>query len=123
MTLARIVLNAGAAFALSVVVGACGGAASSASPSGSTQVVGPVILDPATTTAEVSVGRSVTFALDDPAAWTIAADHPELVTLSQGGEQGGALFNPGVTTLGAGVVVITATNADGTTVQFTITIK
>jgi hypothetical protein len=123
MTLTRIFINGGAALILAVVVGACGGTTSSASPSGSTQVVGPVILDSTMTTAEVAVGRVVTFALDDPAAWTIAADHAELVTISQGGEQGGALFNPGITTLGAGVVAITATNADGTTLTFTITIK
>jgi hypothetical protein len=123
MTLTRIVIKGAAALILAVVVGACGGTTSSASPSGSAQVVGPVILDSTMTTAEVAFGRVVTFALDDPAAWTIAADHAELVTISQGGEQGGALFNPGITTLGAGVVAITATNADGTTLTFTITIK
>lgn len=111
-----------AAALTALLLAGCGGSSPSPSSSGA-EIIGPVILDAATTTAEVDAGRMVVFALDDPTVWTIAADKPELVTVKQGGTDGGATFNPGVVTNAPGVVVVTATKSDGTTLIFTITIK
>ena len=102
---------------------ACGGGAIE-SPSGSTQVIGPVIVEPTQTSAEVTVGRTVVFNVEDPGAWTMAADPVDLVELTPGGELDGATFNPGATALAAGSVTITLTNGtSGEVLTFEITIK
>jgi len=103
---------------------ACGGSSASESPSGSTQVIGPVFLDAAQTSAEVSVGRTLVFNVEDPGAWTMAADPADLVELTPGGERNGATFNPGAAALAAGSVTITLTNGtSGEVLTFAITIK
>ena len=103
---------------------ACGGSSASESPSGSTQVIGPVILDAAQTSAEVTVGRTLVFNVEDPGAWTMAADPADLVELTPGGEKDGATFNPGAAALAAGSVTITLTNGtSGEVLTFAITIK
>jgi len=102
---------------------ACGGGASE-SPSGSTQVIGPVILEPTQASAEVTVGRTVVFNVEDPGAWTMAADPADLVELTPGGELDGATFSPGAAALAAGNVTITLTNGtSGEVLTFAITIK
>ena len=102
---------------------ACGGGASE-SPSGSAQVIGPVILEPTQASAEVTVGRTVVFNVEDPGTWTMAADPADLVELTPGGELDGATFNPGATALAAGSVTITLTNStSGEVLTFAITIK
>jgi hypothetical protein len=102
---------------------ACGGGASE-SPSGSTQVIGPVILEPTQASAEVTVGRTVVFNVEDPGAWTMAADPADLVELTPGGELDGATFSPGAAALAAGNVTITLTNStSGEVLTFAITIK
>ena len=103
--------------------GACSGGASE-SPSGSTQVIGPVILDATQTSAEVALGRTVVFNVEDPGAWTMTADPADLVQLTPGGELDGATFNPGAATLAAGSVTVTLTNGgSGEVLTFAITIK
>ncbi len=103
---------------------ACGGSSASESPSGSTQVIGPVFLDAAQTSAEVTVGRTLVFSVEDPGAWTMAADPADLVELTPGGEKDGATFNPGAAALAAGSVTITLTNGtSGEVLTFAITIK
>ncbi len=102
---------------------ACGGGASE-SPSGSAQVIGPVILEPTQASAEVTVGRTVVFNVEDPGAWTMAADPADLMELTPGGELDGATFNPGAAALAAGSVTITLTNGtSGEVLTFEITIK
>ena len=102
---------------------ACGGGASE-SPSGSTQVIGPVFLDATQTSAEVAVGRTLVFSVEDPGAWAMAADPADLVELTPGGEKDGATFNPGAAALAAGSVTVTLTNGtSGEVLTFEITIK
>jgi len=102
---------------------ACGGGASE-SPSDSAQVIGPVILDATQASAEVAVGRTVVFNVEDPGAWTMAADPADLVELTPGGEKDGATFNPGAAALAAGSVTITLTNGmSGEVLTFAITIR
>ena len=111
---------------IAVIIGgaaACSGGASE-SPSGSTQVIGPVILDATQTSAEVALGRTVVFNVEDPGAWTMTADPADLVQLTPGGELDGATFNPGAATLAAGSVTVTLTNGgSGEVLTFAITIK
>ena len=103
---------------------ACGGSSASESPSGSVQVIGPVFLDATQTSAEVAVGRTLVFTVEDPGAWTMAADPADLVELTPGGEKDGATFNPGAAALAAGSVTITLTNGtSGEVLTFAITIK
>jgi hypothetical protein len=53
----------------------------------------------------------------------LAAEPAELVALSAGGEQGGAVLNPGAEALKPGVVEVTLTNsAAGETLVFQLTI-
>ena len=103
---------------------ACGGSSASESPSDSVQVIGPVFLDAAQTSAEVVVGRTLVFNVEDPGAWTMAADPADLVELTPGGEKDGATFNPGAAALAAGSVTVTLTNGtSGEVLTFAITIK
>lgn len=102
---------------------ACGGGTAGA-PSGNTEVIGPVPLGGEETSAEVAVGRTVVFNVEDPAAWKMAADPSDLMELTPGGELDGVMFNPGAAALAAGNVTITLTNdATGEVLTFTITIK
>ena len=109
---------------LGATLTACGGGAVSPSPSGSAQVIGPVILDATQTSAEVPVGRTVVFNVEDPGAWTMSADPADLVELTPGGELDGATFNPGAAALATGNVTITLTNgSSGEVLTFEIAIK
>jgi len=83
-----------------------------------------LILDSTQTSADVTVGRTIVFNVENPAAWTLSADPADLVQLTPGGESGGATFNPGATALAAGSVTITLTNeTSGEVLTFAISIK
>jgi hypothetical protein len=117
-----------ATVALASILAACGGTSTPSTTPGGTggaQAIGPVIIDPATTTATVAVGRVVTFNLEDPAAWTVetASSDGATVEVTIGDVRDGSTFNPGVTALTAGTIVVTLTHPDGTTIDFTLTIE
>ena len=107
-----------------LAVGACGGATETDTPGGA-QVIGPVVIDATTTTATVAVGRVVTFNLEDPAAWTVSttSSNGATVEVSIGDVRDGVTFNPGVTALTAGTIVVTLDHPDGTSIDFTLTIE
>ncbi len=110
-----------------LAVGACGGTTDPGGTDtpGGAQVIGPVIIDATTTTATVAVGRVVTFNLEDPAAWTISttSSNGATVEVSIGDVREGVTFNPGVTALTAGTIVVTLDHPDGTSIDFTLTIE
>lgn len=128
-----------------LALAACGGSATndtasptlSASPSasvdtgaatpgmgGGSTVIGPIILDTGATSGELIVGQTATFDLENPGDWTLAADAPELVNLTAGGDQGGYTTLPGATALAVGTVIVTLTNTvSGDEIAFTLTIK
>lgn len=83
----------------------------------------PVIVEPTATTAEAKVGDTVVFNVDKLAGTTISTTTPDLVELTQGGEQDGAEFNPGAKALAAGTAVVTVTNPDSSMRDVTITIS
>ena len=127
--LARVVVVA------ALVVSAAGGCASGSSgreqgsptqsvaSSGSNQLPAPVIVAPDQTTAEATVGETIVFDQPDPANTTISTDKPDVLELTQGSDDGSALFNPGATALAPGVAVVTIEAADGSTTQVTVTVR
>jgi hypothetical protein len=68
------------------------------------------------------VGDTVVFNVVKLAGTTISTTTPELVELTQGGEQDGAEFNPGAKAIAAGTAVVTVTNPDSSMRDVTITI-
>lgn len=116
------------------ILTACGGssdsttsssAAASSSSEGGTGVIGPVIVEPGTTTAEISVGRTMTFNVADPMLWMISSSDLEVMTVTAGKEDMGATFLPGGEALREGTTEIVLTNMDNTddkwTIQVTVT--
>ena len=86
-------------------------------------VLPPVIVEPTATTAEAKVGDTIVFNVDKLAGTTISTTTPDLVELTQGGEQDGAEFNPGAKALAAGTAIVTVTNPDSSMRDVTITIS
>lgn len=86
-------------------------------------VLPPVIVEPTATTAEAKVGDTIVFNVVKLAGTTISTSTPDLVELTQGGEQDGAEFNPGAKALAAGTAIITVTNPDSSMRDVTITIS
>jgi hypothetical protein len=97
-------------------------ASAEAAPIGG-DVLPPVIVEPTATTAEAKVGDTVVFNVDKLAGTTISTTTPDLVELTQGGEQDGAEFNPGAKALAAGTAIVTVTNPDSSMRDVTITIS
>ena len=86
-------------------------------------VLPPVIVEPTATTAEAKVGDTIVFNVVKLAGTTISTSTPDLVELTQGGEQDGAEFNPGARALAAGTAIVTVTNPDSSMRDVTITIS
>ncbi|MFM8772679.1 MAG: hypothetical protein ACKOFP_02360 [Actinomycetota bacterium] len=101
-----------------------GSSSSSAAPAPTdegAQVIGPVIVEPGQTSAEVAVGRVVTFAVDDVTAWTIASSDEAVMTVTPGKDDGSAQFLPGGEAIAAGTAEITLTNS-GTGEEWVVTV-
>jgi hypothetical protein len=84
----------------------------------------PIIVNPGDTSTTVPVGRYVVFNVTDPAHTKITTDAPDLLELSQGHDDGSAVFNPGARALATGTATVTITAADGvstSTVTVTVT--
>ena len=89
-------------------------ASSSAAPTtseGGAGMIGPVIVEPGATTAEVAVGRMITFKVDDVKAWTIESSDPAVLAVTQGKDDGSAQFLPGGEALAAGTATVTLKNS------------
>ena len=66
---------------------------------------------------------TIVFAQPDPANTKLSTDRPDIVELTQGSDDGSALFNPGAVALAPGVAVVTIVTADGTTSTVTVTVS
>lgn len=113
------------------VLTACGGssetttsssAAASTEADGGAGMIGPVIVEPGTTTAEVQVGRMVTFNVDDVMAWMISSSDEAVVAVTAGKDDGSAQFLPGGEALSPGTAEITLTNMDNTDEKWVVTV-
>ncbi|MEY2964302.1 MAG: hypothetical protein ACO3JT_05310 [Candidatus Nanopelagicales bacterium] len=111
------------------VLTACGGssepaASSSAAEStgGEAGMIGPVIVEPGQTTAEVQVGRMVTFNVADPMVWMVSNSDDAVLKVTPGGTDGSATFLPGAEALAPGTSEVTLTNMDNTDEKWVITV-
>jgi hypothetical protein len=112
------------------VLTACGGSAdtdsssasASASADGGMGMIGPVIVEPGQTTAEVQVGRMVTFNVDDVMVWMISSSDEAVVAVTAGKDDGSAQFLPGGEALSPGTAEITLTNMDNTDEKWVVTV-
>ena len=75
----------------------------------------PVMVSPEQSEATVPLGRHIVFNVADPAHTHISTDQPSLLELTQGHDDGSAVFNPGGKALAPGVAVVTITGPDGET--------
>jgi hypothetical protein len=113
------------------VLTACGGSSdsttssSAAAPSetdGGMGMIGPVIVEPGQTTAEVEVGRVITFQVDDVMAWMISSSDEAVVAVTAGKDDGSAQFLPGGEALAPGTAEVTLTNMDNTDEKWVVTV-
>ena len=112
------------------VLTACGGSSdgtassSAAAPAESegAGMIGPVILEPGTTSAEVQVGRVVTFNVADPMIWMISTTDEAVFSVTPGKDDGMAQFLPGGEALAPGTSEVTLTNMDNTDEKWVIAI-
>lgn len=72
--------------------------------------------------ATMKVGEAFVFA-GESAGWRIGTTTPDLVQVSQGGDQGTFTTNPGFIATATGAAVVTATGPSGATITVNITIE
>ena len=87
------------------------------------QMLPPVIVTADQTDASAVVGDMIDIVVDDPANTTIAVDNPEVLEITQGKDDGSALFNPGAKALSPGTATIMVTSADGSIRDIVVTVS
>lgn len=100
-------------------------AATSAQASPAASMIGPIMVEPDQTEVEATVGRSLNFNVGaNPGDWDISSDNPAVVAVTKGGEQDGAVFNPGGEALAVGTatVTLTDTKSDLDALVYTVTV-
>ena len=89
----------------------------------SNQMLPPVIVTADQTDASAVVGDMIDIVVDDPVNTTIAVDNPEVLEITQGKDDGSALFNPGAKALSPGTATIMVTSADGSIRDIVVTVS
>ena len=87
------------------------------------QMLPPVIVTADQTNASAVVGDMIDIVVDDPVNTTIAVDNPEVLEITQGKDDGSALFNPGAKALSPGTATIMVTSADGSIRDIVVTVS
>ena len=87
------------------------------------QMLPPVIVTADQTDASAVVGDMIDIVVDDPVNTTIAVDNPEVLEITQGKDDGSALFNPGAEALSPGTATIMVTSADGSIRDIVVTVS
>lgn len=87
------------------------------------QMLPPVIIAVDQTDASAVVGDFIDILADDPVNTVISVDNPEVLEITQGYDDGSAIFNPGAKALAAGTAVITVTNSDGSTRNIVVVVS
>ncbi len=87
------------------------------------QMLPPVIIAVDQTDASAAVGDFIDILADDPVNTVISVDNPEVLEITQGYDDGSAIFNPGAKALSAGTAVITVTNPDGSTRDIVVVVS
>ena len=72
-----------------------------------TQVIAPIMVDPAMTTEiNARVGSTIVLTVSDAANWNATVDDPTLAVFTPGGDQGTDTTNPGLSALAAGTTIL-----------------
>ena len=87
-----------------------------------TQMLPPVIVEPGQTQATAKVGEFIDIVVDDPVATSVETADTGIVQISQGYDDGSAVFNPGARALAVGTATITITLPDGTSYDLVVTV-
>ncbi len=98
-------------------------ATDTATSSETSQMLPPVIITADQMDASAVVGDMIDIVVDDPVNTTIAVDNADVLEITQGTDDGSALFNPGAKALAAGTATITVTNPDGSTRDIVVTVS
>ena len=86
-------------------------------------MIGPIIVEPSQTDVEATVGRYISFNVEDPGRWQISSSDESVVSVEAGGERDGATFNPGGQALETGEATVTLTDSEGgDALEFTVTV-
>ena len=83
----------------------------------------PVIIGVDQTDASAVVGDFIDILTDDPVSTVISVDNPQVLEITQGYDDGSAIFNPGAKAIAAGTAVITVTNPDGSTRNIVVVVS
>jgi len=74
--------------------------------------IGPIMVAPDETEVSATVGRSINFDVGaKPGNWDIQSSDPAVVSVTKGGKQGDAVFNPGAQALAVGTATVTLTDS------------
>jgi hypothetical protein len=87
------------------------------------QMLPPVIIGVDQTDASAVVGDFIDILADDPVNTVISVDNPQVLEITQGYDDGSAIFNPGAKAIAAGTAVITVTNPDGSTRNIVVVVS
>jgi hypothetical protein len=98
-------------------------ATDTATSSETSQMLPPVIVTADQMDAAAVVGDMIDIVVDDPVNTVIAVDNADVLEVSQGYDDGSAIFNPGAKALAAGTATITVTNPDGSTRNIVVVVS
>lgn len=87
------------------------------------QMLPPVIITADQMDAAAVVGDMIDIVVDDPVNTVIAVDNAEVLEVTQGYDDGSAIFNPGAKALAPGTATITVTNPDGSTRNIVVVVS
>ncbi len=94
-----------------------------ATSSETSQMLPPVIITADQMDATAVVGDMIDIVVDDPVNTVIAVDNADVLEITQGYDDGSAIFNPGAKALAAGTATITVTNPDGSTRNIVVVVS
>jgi outer membrane murein-binding lipoprotein Lpp len=98
-------------------------ATDTATSSESAQMLPPVIITVDQMEAAAVVGDMIDIVVDDPVNTVIAVDNADVLEITQGSDDGSAIFNPGAKAIAAGTATITVTNPDGSTRNIVVVVS
>jgi len=98
-------------------------ATETATSSETSQMLPPVIVTSDQMDAAAVVGDTIDIVVDDPVNTVISVDNADVLEITQGYDDGSAIFNPGAKALTAGTATITVTNPDGSTRDIVVTVS
>jgi hypothetical protein len=99
------------------------GATDTATSSETSQLLPPVIITVDQMDAAAVVGDMIDIVVDDPVNTVIAVDNADVLEITQGYDDGSAIFNPGAKALASGTATVTVTNPDGSTRDIVVVVS